>query len=89
MFPWNDGFHWTAVHIIFLSLFFVVVLTIFTTFLLAIWHTVSEFRENRAARTCWSQTFAALPQAEKACRHQLAGRVAERTCDNALIVAPA
>jgi hypothetical protein len=83
MFPWNDGFHWAAGHIIFLSLFFAVVLTILTTFVAAIWHTVSEFRENRAARTCWKQTFEALPEEERRCRHQLAGRVLSRTCDNA------
>jgi glycine cleavage system H lipoate-binding protein len=83
MFPWNDGFHWTAGHIIFLSLFFAVVLIIFATFLAAVWNTFSEFRENRAAQTCWKQTFAALPEDERRCRHQLAGRVPARTCDNA------
>jgi len=36
MFPWNDGFHWTAGHIIFLSLFFAVVLTILTRLVTAI-----------------------------------------------------
>ena len=83
MFPWNDEFHWTAGHIIFLSLFFAVVLTILTTLVAAIWHTVSEFRENRAARTSWKQTFEALPEEERRCRHQLAGRVLSRICDNA------
>lgn len=83
MLPWNDGFHWTAGHIIFLSLFFAVVLTIFTTFLIAIWHTVCEFREDRATRTCWKQTFVALPEDERRCRHQLAGRVPDRICHNA------
>ncbi len=32
MFPWTDGFHWTATHIIFLSLFFAAVAVILSTF---------------------------------------------------------
>jgi len=83
MIPWTDGFHWTAGHIIFLSLFFAVVATILATLLLAVWRTVTEFRENRAAKTCWKQTFAALPEPERRCRHELAGRVPSRICDNA------
>lgn len=32
---------------------------------------------------CWRETFEGLLAAERPCRHQLAGRVAWRTCDNA------
>ena len=32
---------------------------------------------------CWRLNFAELPEAERTCRHQLAGRVAYRICDNA------
>jgi glycine cleavage system H lipoate-binding protein len=83
MFPWTDGFHWTAGHIIFLSLFFAVVLTILATLVAAAWRTVSDFRTHRATEICWRMNFADLPEAERCCRHQLAGRVASRICPNA------
>lgn len=83
MFPWVDGFHWTADHIIFLSLFGVVVVTILTTFVSAVWLTVRDFRAERAADLSWRLNFAELPEAERRCRHQLAGRVPARTCNNA------
>jgi glycine cleavage system H protein len=83
MFPWVDGFHWSPNHIVFLSLFGAVVLTILATLTRAVWRTASDFRSHRAAGMCWRLNFAELPEAERACRHQLAGRVAHRTCDNA------
>jgi glycine cleavage system H lipoate-binding protein len=83
MFPWIDGFRWTANHIIFLSLFFAVVLTIVTTFLSALYRTADDFHSHRAAELCWKSDFAELPPAERHCRHELAGRVGERTCNNA------
>ena len=83
MFPWVDGFHWTATHIIFLSLFFSALLVILSTVVSAIWHVSSDFRTHRAAEMCWHGNFEELPEAERRCRHQLAGRVAHRTCDNA------
>jgi hypothetical protein len=83
MFPWVDGFHWTATHIIFLSLFFATMAIILSTFGAAIWRAFTDFRMHRATETCWRETFAELPEAERHCRHQLAGRVAYRICDNA------
>jgi hypothetical protein len=83
MFPGIDGFHWTAGHIIFLGLFFVVALTIATTVLSAVWRTRRDFRTHRAADLCWESDFAELPVSERRCRHELAGRVMTRTCDNA------
>ena len=83
MFPWIDGFHWSAGHIIFLSLFFAVVLTILATLVSAAWRTFSDFRTHRATEICWRMNFADLPIAERRCRHQLAGRVLSRICDNA------
>ncbi|MGB7848624.1 MAG: hypothetical protein WBL63_23630 [Candidatus Acidiferrum sp.] len=83
MFPWIDGFHWTAGHIIFLSLFFAVVLTILATLVSAAWRTASDFRTHRATEICWCMNFADLPEAERRCRHQFAGRVLSRICDNA------
>lgn len=83
MFPWVDGFHWTAVHIVFLSLFLMALLIILWTFVSAIWRTSKQFRSNHATEICWRETFAEMPEAERRCRHQLARRVAKRTCDNA------
>lgn len=83
MFPWVDGFHWTPNHIIFLSLFFAVVLTILATILRAVWRTASDFQTHRATEMCWRWNFAELPEAERRCRHELAGRVAHRVCPNA------
>jgi hypothetical protein len=83
MFPGIDGFHWTFGHIVFLSMFFAVVLTIVTTVLSAAWRTARDFRIHRAVDFCWKSDFAELPGSERICRHELAGRVMSRTCDNA------
>jgi len=83
MFPGIDGFHWTVSHILFLSLFFAVVLTIFTTIASAVWSTAKDFRSHRAIDFCWHEDFAELPERDRRCRHELAGRVISRTCDNA------
>jgi len=83
MFPGIDGFHWTVGHVVFLSLFFAVVVTILTTVASAAWRTARDFRMHRAIELCWKADFAELPEADRRCRHELAGRVASRTCDNA------
>ena len=83
MFPGVDGFHWTVGHVLFLSLFFAVALTIATTVLSAAWRTVRDFRSNHASELCWKSDFAELPESGRRCRHELAGRVISRTCDNA------
>ena len=83
MFPGIDGFHWTAAHIIFLALFFAVTLTIMTTVASAAWRTARDFRSHQAIDFCWHTEFAELPEADRRCRHELAGRVISRTCDNA------
>jgi glycine cleavage system H lipoate-binding protein len=82
MFPGIDGFHWTAGHIIFLSLFFAVVVTILATVLSAARRTAHDFSTKRAIEFCWKSDFAELSKAERRCRHELAGRVISRTCDN-------
>jgi Glycine cleavage H-protein len=88
MFPWVDGFHWTFGHILFLSLFFAVVLTIVVTVLSAARRTVRNLRGPSAAELCWKADFAELPELERRCRHELAGRVKSRTCDNAFDCRP-
>lgn len=83
MFPGVDGFRWTVGHILFLTIFFAVVATIMATVLRAALRTARQFRTHRAAEFCWKSDFGELPEAERRCRHELAGRVASRTCDNA------
>jgi glycine cleavage system H lipoate-binding protein len=83
MFPGIDGFHWTVGHVVFLSLFFAVVVTILTTVVSAAWRTTRDFRTHHAVELCWKADFAELPETARRCRHELAGRVASRTCDNA------
>lgn len=83
MFPWTDGFRWTANHIVFLSLFFTVVLTITTTLMFAIRRAASDLHKHSAAEICWKSDFGELPESARRCRHELAGRVSLRTCDNA------
>jgi len=83
MFPGIDGFHWTVGHISFLLLFFAVALTIASTVISAAWRTARHLRSRRAAEWCWQNDFERLPQTERRCRHELAGRVVSRICENA------
>ena len=83
MFPWTDGFHWTATHIIFLSLFFLALSIIGVTVVSAVSRSVSDFRKHRAAAICWRENFSELPERVRHCRHELAGRLPFRICDNA------
>ncbi len=83
MFPGVDGFHWTAGHIIFLCVFFAVVATILATVISAARRTVRDFRNHRAIDFCWHADFADLPLPDRRCRHELAGRLASRICENA------
>lgn len=83
MFPGVDGFHWTAAHIIFLALFFAVAVTIFTTVIFAAWRSAHDLRTHKAAELCWKSEFNELPRGDRRCRHELAGRVPARICDNA------
>lgn len=83
MFPGVDGFRWSFAHIIFLSAFFTVVLTILGTLASAALRTASDLRGGRAAGIAWKEEFAKLPETERRCRHELAGRVASRLCPNA------
>src|SRR5579859_2955531 len=79
MFPGIDGFHWSAGHVIFLSLFFAVVMTIAGTVVAAAWRAVLQVRTHQAVNLCWRTNFAELPESDRRCRHELAGRVISRT----------
>jgi hypothetical protein len=83
MFPWVDGFHWTVMHIVFLTAFGLVLLTVLSTFAWSLLSTVSDLRSNRAADVCWHDNFSQLPEAERHCRHEFSGRIIHRVCPNA------
>jgi hypothetical protein len=83
MFPGIDGFHWTIGHLVFLGLFFAVVVTLLMTISSAVWRTSRDFHSHQAIELCWRSDFAELPEPERRCRHELAGRVMSRTCGNA------
>jgi len=83
MFPGFDGFHWTFGHILFLSIFFAVLLTLGTTVVIALRRTARDMSSGKAAAICWQADFAELPESERRCRHELAGRIECRTCPNA------
>jgi glycine cleavage system H lipoate-binding protein len=83
MFPGIDGFHWSFGHVLFLSLFFAVALTILVTVASSAWRATQDFRNHRAIDLWWRSQFAELPLTDRRCRHELAGRVISRTCDNA------
>jgi hypothetical protein len=83
MFPGIDGFHWTIGHVLFLSLFFAVALTIAATIASAVLQTLRAFRSHKGMDLWWHSQFEELPESDRRCRHELAGRVLSRTCDNA------
>jgi len=83
MFPWVDGFHWTVMHVVFLTIFGLVLLTVFSTFAWSLFRTASDLRSHRASEVCWRDNFSQLPEAERHCRHELSGRIIHRICPNA------
>jgi len=83
MFPWVDGFHWTVMHVVFLTIFGLVLLTVLATFAWSLFRTASDLRSHRAAEVCWHNNFSQLPEAERHCRHEFSGRVIHRVCPNA------
>ena len=69
MFPGIDGFHLTVTHVVFLTLFFAIVVTILATLVFAVLRTKRDFRTNRAIELCWKSDFAELPESDRRCRH--------------------
>lgn len=82
MLPWVYEFRWDAGHIIFLGIFFSVVLLIASTLFRALIRSISDFKNRRVDHVAWEATFEDLPAPVRACRHELSGEVAVRTCPN-------
>ena len=83
MFPGIYGFSWSAGNLIFLGAFYMVALTIATTFAFALTRAVLDFKRNKAEGIRWKADFENLPAGARACRHELTGEVKHRTCENA------
>ena len=83
MFPWSPDFIWDPSHVIFLGAFYVAVLVIAGTLLLALRRTVRDLSGKRAEAILWHADFEELPAFARRCRHELTGEVRSRTCPHA------
>lgn len=82
MFPGVDGFHWAAGHVIFLSAFFTVLLTVIATVSLAGLRAVRDMESQAADVLRWREDFLALAPRDRACRHAFTGELPGRVCEN-------
>ncbi|MBE0657745.1 MAG: hypothetical protein IH602_08630 [Bryobacteraceae bacterium] len=82
MFPFVDGFHWTFGHVLFLSIFGIVLAVIAVTLLVSLRRTARESKPGKAEAVRWKSEFHDLTDDERRCRHDLAGRVDHRHCHN-------
>lgn len=83
MFPGVYGFEWSAGYLIFLGLFYAVVLVTFGAVAAALLRAWRDVRRRRVEAIRWQSDFHDLPERDRGCRHQISGRVARRTCENA------
>lgn len=81
MFPGVSGFHWSPVHIIFLSAFGVVLSVLLMTLATAFFRTLRDISGGRSAAIGWHCDFEELPRQERLCRHAFAGAAPGRVCD--------
>lgn len=82
MFPGIYGFAWDAGHIIFLGAFYAVVILVVTTVARAALRARADLKSVRVERLRWHAAFEELPASSRRCRHELAGEVARRSCEN-------
>lgn len=82
MLPGVNGFHWTFAHILFLSLFGLVIASLGITVLIAVRRTMRDVSKGQGGTIAWRADFAELPVVDRVCRHQLSGRVDSRVCGN-------
>jgi glycine cleavage system H protein len=80
MFPGVDGFQWTAGHLIFLSVFFSVVITIAGTVAMASIRAGRDADPQNIEHLRWASTFHDLPERDRACRHEMTGEFRHRVC---------
>ncbi len=80
MFPWIYGFHWTPMHIAFLTIFGGVVAIVAATVVIALRRTRKSLSHKSLERLQWESEFEDLPLFARACRHQMTGETPSRTC---------
>lgn len=83
MFPGIYEFKWDAGHIIFLGIFYAVLAIVASTMARALYRAICDFRAQRVEVVRWHADFEDLPAKDRPCRHELAGEVKSRTCENA------
>lgn len=83
MFPGVNGFHWTFGHILFVSVFFAVLLTVAGTVVFALVRSRQAIRKRRTDDIRWHHEFHELASRDRRCRHELSGRAEDRVCPNA------
>jgi len=82
MLPFVYDFHWDAGHVIFLGSFFTVLAILAAALGLAFLRARRDLRDGRGDAIRWTEDFHALPSSARACRHELTGEIAHRTCPN-------
>lgn len=81
MLPFVYEFQWSAGHLIFLGAFFSVVLIIAVTLAMALWRARGD-RGYKVETIRWKSDFSDLPERDRACRHDIDGRLPGRVCGN-------
>src|ERR1035437_1141115 len=82
MFPGVYGFQWSAGYLIFLGIFFSVLAVIAVTLAMVARRTYLAYRARRAGALRWQADFQDLPASDRACRHDIDGRLPGRLCFN-------
>jgi glycine cleavage system H lipoate-binding protein len=80
VFPWIYGFHWTPMHIAFLTIFGGVVAVVGATVIIALRRTRRSLSGSALDKMKWMSEFEDLPLFARACRHQMTGETPSRTC---------
>lgn len=83
MLPWSPDFSWSAGNVIFLGAFYMAVLVISGTLLVAALRALRDLRGPRAEAILWHADFEDLPASARRCRHELTGEAKGRSCPNA------
>ncbi len=82
MLPGVYGFSWSASNVIFLGVFYGVISLMICTIAIAAYRAQGDFKSRKDSVVRWEADFEDLTVAARACRHELAGEVKRRTCDN-------
>jgi glycine cleavage system H lipoate-binding protein len=80
VFPWIYGFHWTPMHIAFLTIFGCVVIVVAATVVIAVRRTRRSLSQQSVEKLQWMSDVKALPLFARACRHQMPVETPSRTC---------